>query len=37
MKKNITILTDLAQAASERGINFSAVLTKVLKRKLDKA
>ncbi|KRL95677.1 type II toxin-antitoxin system HicB family antitoxin [Levilactobacillus hammesii] len=37
VKKNTTIPADLAREASERGINFSAVLTQALKRELEKA
>lgn len=37
VKKNTTIPGDLAREASERGINFSALLTKALKQELGKA
>lgn len=37
VKKNTTIPADLAQQASEKGINFSAVLTRALEKELGKA
>lgn len=33
--KNVTVPTDLAEKAQQRGLNFSAILTEALKAKLD--